>query len=356
MGLFEKDRNLNDAPHEVRLVVDASSFREKALGFQMRLDRFLAAHLKWRSRSSVQSLVKDGYVTVDRARPEAPAGTGRFEVERRPGARMQNGTRVVIRIPDQYRTLLLGETRDELDVLWEDSEALAVDKPPHIAIHPSGRHMTDTLIQRVHKRFEAEIESGAMLPRLCHRLDRETSGIVLVAKRPSTHAQLATQFEDRRVTKDYLAILDGQPPTPKGTIDAPIRLSTTSPVELEMTTAADGLPCRTDWETLAESDDCTLVLVHLHTGRQHQIRVHMAAIGAPLLGDKLYGPDREIFLRHTTGQLTDLDHERLVLDRHALHAHRLTFKPLESREPTKVTSPLPPDLTQHFPEFAHLPT
>ena len=352
MGLFEKDRNLNDAPTDVRLVVDASTFREKARGFAMRLDHFLAAHLKWRSRSSVQSLVKGGYVSVDRSRPDAPEGTGELHVERRPGTRLHHGTRVVIRIPDEYRTLLLGETKDELDVLWEDAHALAVDKPPHVAVHPSGRHMTDTLIQRVHRRYEDDIEAGSMLPRLCHRLDRETSGIVLVAKHPRTHARLTTQFEERRVTKDYLAIVDGVPPMPTGSIDAPIRLSTTSPVELEMTTAADGLPCRTDWETLAEADGRALVLVHLFTGRQHQIRVHMAAVGAPLVGDKLYGPDREIFLRHTAGELTDFDREQLVLDRHALHAHRLEFTALESGERAEVVSPLSPDLCEAFPAFA----
>jgi len=354
LGLFEKDRNLNDAPTEVNLVVDASAFREKAKGFQMRLDRFLAANLKWRSRSSVQTLVKDGYVSVDAARPDAPGGTGAWRVETRPGARLLHGSRVRIRIPDEFRTLLLGETSDVLDVLYEDDEALAVDKPPLVAIHPSGRHMTDTLIQRVHRRFEREIEAGEMLPRLCHRLDRETSGIVLCAKHPATHGALTTQFEERRVTKDYLAILDGAPPEPEGSIDLPIRLSTTSPVELEMTTAADGLPCRTDWRSLGAQGGFTLVEIRLHTGRQHQIRVHMAALGAPLVGDKLYGPDREIFMRHAAGETTDLDRERLILDRHALHSHRLVFRTVGARggDDVEVVSPLPLDLREAFPDLA----
>lgn len=351
MGLFEKDRDLTEAPGEVRLVVDASAFRVKAKGFAMRLDHFLAHHLKWRSRSSVQTLVKDGYVEVDAARPDAPEGTGQRRVERRPGARLQHGSRVVIRIPDEYRALLEGETSDELEVLYEDVDALAVEKPPLVAIHPSGRHMTDTLIQRVHLRFRDEIEAGRMLPRLCHRLDRETSGVVLVGKRPATHGALTTQFEDRLVEKDYLAILDGEPPEREGSIDAPIRLSTTSPVELEMTTAADGLPCKTDWTVLDVADGRTLVRLRIHTGRQHQIRVHMAAIGAPLVGDKLYGPDRTIFLRAAAGEMTDFDRERLVIDRHALHSHRLVFTTPRSGESVEVTSGLPRDLVEAFPEF-----
>lgn len=352
MGIFEKDRDLTEAPTEVRLVVDASTFRVPIRGFTMRLDKFLGHHLKWRSRSSVQGLIRDGYVEVDAARPEAPEGTGVRKVEKRSGAKLLHGTRVYIRIPDEYRTLLLGETQDELTVLYEDEDVLVVDKPPLIAVHPSGRHMSDTLIQRVHLRFREDIEAGRFLPRLCHRLDRETSGIVLVSKRPSTHPALTLQFEDRLVEKGYLAIVDGVPDPASGSIDAPIRLSTTSPVELEMTTAADGLPCKTDWETLAVADGRALLRLRIHTGRQHQIRVHMAAIGTPLVGDKLYGPDREIFLRAAAGELTDFDREELVIERHALHSARLVFTSPTSGEKIEILSGLPDDLCAAFPPFA----
>lgn len=355
MGIFEKDRDLTEAPTEVRLDVDASDFRVPVRGFAMRLDRFLAHHLKWRSRSSVQGLIRGGYVEVDAARPEAPRGTGVRRREGRPGAKLLHGSSVFVRIPDEYRTLLLGETSGELDVLFEDRDVVVVDKPPLVAVHPSGRHMSDTLIQRVHLRYREEIEAGELLPRLCHRLDRETSGIVLLSKRPVTHPGLTRQFEDRLVKKHYLAIVDGIPEKATGSIDAPIRLSTTSPVELEMTTAADGLPCQTDWETLATSDGYALLRLQIHTGRQHQIRVHMAAIGTPLVGDKLYGPDREIFLRAAAGEMTSGDRDLLVIDRHALHSHRLVFdSPAGSPggASVEVTSGLPDDLCEAFPAFA----
>lgn len=351
MGIFEKDRDLTEAPTDVRFVVDSSVFRVRAKGFGMRLDKFLSHHLKWRSRSSVQTLIKDGYVTVSPARPESPEGTGPPKVESRPGARLLHGARVVIRIPDEYRTLLLGETKDELDVLYEDDHALGLDKPPLIAVHPSGRHMTDTLIQRVHMRFKDDIEGGRLLPRLCHRLDRETSGVVLVSKQPATHAMLTTQFEDRKVEKEYLAILEGEPPEPTGSIDAPIRVSTTSEVDLQMTVAGDGLPCQTDWRVLDVAHGRSLVKLRIHTGRQHQIRVHMAAIGVPLVGDKLYGPDNTIFLRSAAGEMTDYDRELMVIERHALHSHRLVFRSPDGHAPTEVVSDLPADLREAFPEF-----
>ena len=166
-----------------------------------------------------------------------------------------------------------------------------------------------------------------------------------------THPALTIQFEDRLVKKGYLAIVEGVPEQASGSIDAPIRLSTTSPVDLEMTTAADGLHCKTDWETLAVENGRSLLRLRIHTGRQHQIRVHMAAIGTPLIGDKLYGPDREIFLRYVAGEMTDFDREQLIIDRHALHSHRLVFTSPTSGESVEITSGLPDDLAAAFPEF-----
>ena len=128
--------------------------------------------------------------------------------------------------------------------------------------------------------------------------------------------------------------------------------STTSPVELEMTTAADGLPCQTDWRVEASVGGYSRLRLRIHTGRQHQIRVHMAAIGTPIVGDKLYGPDREIFLRSAAGTLTDWDREQLVIDRHALHSARLVFRSPAADEPTCIESSLPGDLVEAFPQFA----
>lgn len=347
MGLLPKDRDLNQPLEEVRLVVDASDFRVKAESLVLRLDQFLGEHLTWRSRSSIQRLVKDGYVLVDPSTPDHPGGTGEARPERRPGRKLRHGSRVVVVIPEEHRLALGTEDVGPLSILYEDEEVVAVDKPPLVAVHPSGRHMSDTLIQRVHAHYSEEIEAGQMLPRLCHRLDRETSGIVLVAKRPRTHPVLMGQFEGREVEKAYLAIVHGTDLPGALSITDPIGSARASQIRLKMAVRGDGLPSRTDIEVLEVTRDLSLVRCDLFTGRQHQIRVHLAARGHPIVGDKLYGEDDGFFLRAASGELTDRDRSVLVLDRHALHNHRLVFdSPAEGR--VEVQSPLAQDMRQLF--------
>ena len=217
-------------------------------------------------------------------------------LETRPGRHLRHGSRVVVRIPDELRLPMLKESTDELAILYEDEAILAVDKPPMVVVHPSGRYLSDTLIQRVHKRYGQgfELERGGA-PRLCHRLDRETSGVVLVGKNPIAHADVMGQFERREVEKEYQAIVWGSPERDGGTIDMPIGEARVSKIELKMTIQADGQPSRTDWRVLERLQDCALVACAPYTGRQHQIRVHMAAIGHPVVGDKLYGDDDSMF-------------------------------------------------------------
>lgn len=343
MGLLPKDRDLNEPLEEVELVVNASDFRVKAADLVLRLDQFLSEHLTWRSRSSIQRLVKDGYVFLDPATPEHPRGSGQTARETRPGRKLRHGSRVVVVIPEELRLHTpVGET-GPVTVLYEDEEVLAVDKPALVAVHPSGRHMADTLIQRVHAHFKDEVEAGRMLPRLCHRLDRETSGIVLLAKHPRSHPGLMGQFEQRKVEKAYLAVVHGTELPPVASISEPIGSARASEIRLKMAVRADGLPCRTDIEVLQRVHGRSLVRCDLFTGRQHQIRVHLAARGHPIIGDKLYGDDDGLFLRGAAGELTDSDRRALVLERHALHNHRLQFES-PAAGVVEVTCPLPADL------------
>jgi 23S rRNA pseudouridine1911/1915/1917 synthase len=344
VSLFPKNRDLTQAPDQVELTVDGSFYRIKAESVNVRLDRFLGDHMRWRSRTSLQALVKGGYVHVDAATPDHPGGTGVAYVEVRPGRKLRHGSRVIVVIPEESRLRLDGSASDELAVLYEDDEVLAVDKPPHVAVHPSGRHFADTLIQRVHARYGTSIEEGAVAPRLCHRLDRETSGIVLVGKRPATHGEVMRQFEERSVEKEYLAIVWGEMAQDSGIADFPLAPARASAIRLKMTVAADGAPSRTDWQVVARYDGYTLVSCRLGTGRQHQIRVHLAALGYPVVGDKLYGPDDGCFLRANNGTLSPADRARLELDRQALHNHRLVFRSPATDARTEVLSPLAPDL------------
>lgn len=344
MGIFPKDRDLTRPPDRVELRVDASYFREPIEGFQVRLDHFLAAHLKWRSRSSIQELVRDSYVLVDSSTPDQPSGSGREECERRPGRRLRHGCRVVVLIPDELRQPETDADPSVLSPLYEDAEVVAFDKPPLMPVHPSGRHLADTLIQRVHAYYRDEVRAGRLLPRLCHRLDRETSGIVLIGKNPRTHRKVMKQFEARRVEKHYLAIVQGVIADQRGLIDFPLAPSRTSSIALKISAQADGLPSRTGWEVVERYDSYTLVSCELHTGRQHQIRVHLAAIGHPVVGDKLYGPDEQLFQRSTDGTLTERDLAVLEMPRHALHNHRLAFVSPAHGERVEIESPLAPDM------------
>jgi len=350
MGLFPKDRDLNRTLEELDLELSASTFREKADGFQMRLDHFLAHHLSWRSRTSIQELVRDGWVAVDAATPDHPRGRGELSTEKRPGRRLGHGSKVRITIPPESRRLLEVEGAGEVEVIYEDEAVLAVDKPPLVPVHPSGRHFHDTLIQRVHARFATEVRDGLLAPRLCHRLDRETSGIVLIAKDRRSHTLVSGQFEERYVDKEYLAIVHGVMREDAGELDMALGPATSSRIRLKMAVRADGLPSRTDFEVVERLERVTLVRCRLFTGRQHQIRVHLASIGHPLVGDKLYGEDEGVFERAAEGELGPDDLARLELPRHALHHAQLGFRTPDGSRRVVIESRLAPDLEQYLRE------
>ena len=350
MGLFPKDRDLTRVLREVVLPVRASDYQVRPRDLHVRLDAFLRRHLRWRSRNSIQQLIHDGFVLVDPARPDRPHGGGDPSVERRPGRRLLDGSSVVVRIPESLQIQAPEGTSAELVVLYEDPRVLAVDKPAGVTVHPSGRHLTDTLIQRVHARYARAEDEGHpdRVLKLCHRLDKETSGVVLVARERRAHALLMGQFERREVEKEYLAIVHGVPASDHGVIELPLAPSRTSRVHLKVAVAADGQPSRTSWRVLETGADCALLSCEPHTGRQHQIRVHLEAIGHPVVGDKLYGVSEDVFLRQAAGELSESDRRSLGLARHALHNHRLAFFHPVTGERTEVVSPLPPDMEDYL--------
>ncbi|MCH2102383.1 MAG: RluA family pseudouridine synthase [Planctomycetes bacterium] len=341
MGLFGKDRDLTQPQDRVELLVDASALGERVEDVSIRLDSFLARHLKWRSRSSLKELVRDGWVYVDASTPERPEGTGELKLETRSGRKLRHGSRVVIVIPPENRQAPPEDIDTDLTVLYEDSACVAVMKPAPLAVHPTARYLNDSLLLRLHAMYSEEMSAGGARPRLCHRLDRETSGVLLVAKGAAEHAELSRQFEDREVEKRYLAVVHGVPQAEAGTCDHPIGPSRTSSIRLKMACVADGQESRTDWRVLERFGDRALLECELFTGRQHQIRVHLAGIGHPIIGDKLYGEDETIFQRAADDELTDADHAQLVIDRQALHHHQLSFTTPATGERVTVESPLP---------------
>jgi 23S rRNA pseudouridine1911/1915/1917 synthase len=325
-------RDLSRPLEQLKVLVDARLDGQ-------RLDLALTTVITWRSRSSIHRLIDAGLVRVEGHHVAA-------------SRRVRLGETIVIEVPPNPIASPDPGAGVEFPVLHEDQWMIAIDKPPGMAVHPSGRRLDGTVLQALHRRFRRPEDPGHdVVPRLLHRIDVETSGVLAVGLDEQFHAQVARQFEDRLVEKTYLAVVFGRPAVREGTIDLPIVPDKKSAVRLKQTTGAPGtgMPAVTGYRVLRSTADFSLLEVRPKTGRTHQIRIHMAAIGCPLVGDKLYGLDERIFLHQLAGTLDDGHRAALVLDRHALHAHRLTFHhPMLARELTLV-APLPPDMAALVP-------
>jgi 23S rRNA pseudouridine1911/1915/1917 synthase len=305
-----------------------------------RLDGYVAERLEWRSRREVQRAIEVGAIAVLPFKEASGSAIGAL----RAGLRLRAGQAVVVRLPAAWKQA--GQQAPsafrDLEVLYEDEDLLAVSKPANVNVYPTPRHRSGSLIERVHAR-EAELRrEGRYRPTLCHRLDRETSGLVLFARNRSARAHVSDQFERRSVVKVYLALVAGEVAGEEGRIDLPIGSHPNSPIEIRMSTPRDGsgLPASTLWRVVQRLAGRTLLEVRPLSGRQHQIRVHLASLGHPIVGDKLYLGGDELFLRWLDGELLEGDRQRLGLDRQALHAWRLTLShPSDGRTLTLEAPP-----------------
>lgn len=309
-----------------------------------RLDQFLTAKLPWRSRTGIQKLLAERRVLV--SWPEDP---GAEEPLDKPSARLRIGTRIIVltpvpRIPPPKN---LKDLEAGLTVLYEDEWIVCVHKPPGMTSHPAGRYLYGTLISFLASWYRSEEPANDVVPHLCHRLDRETSGVVVCSKGDHVRHLMGKKFEGREVRKTYLAIVEGEMNSDEGSIDMPMDRDVHASVRVKMRVVRNGgLHALTRWRVVDRVPGFTLVECSPLTGRQHQIRVHLAALGHPIVGDKLYGPNERFFADHVDGRLSDEAKRRLRLDRHALHAHRIQFEhPVEARTLT-VESPLPADMAE----------
>ena len=276
-----------------------------------RLDRFLAELPEIGSRAVAERLVRDGGVRVDgRARSKSH--------------KLEAGQEVEYDAPAP-RPSELEPQEMELEVPYEDEHLLVVDKPAGIVVHPSAGHAEGTL---VHGLLALDIEGGEETdrPGIVHRLDRDTSGLLVVARSPEAHRRLQEAVRRREVTREYVALVVGRPRSRRGTIDAPIGRDRHDPLRhsLDTDSPRDAL---THFEIERELDGYTLLRVTLETGRTHQIRVHLAAIDLPVAGDPTYGRPGV-----------------LGLERQFLHAARLAFDHPFTGERIEVESELPADL------------
>ena len=310
-----------------------------------RLDGFLSGRLGWRSRTSFRRIIEEGRVRILPFKDPQGARVGRT----RPGLRLRAGQEVVVRLAALHaacRSEAPVPAYEPLRVVFEDSCLLAVNKPPQVSVYATRRHPKGSLIERVHARSRALFGESHDPPSLCHRLDRETSGLVLFAKTPRARAGIGRQLEDHRPVKTYLALVRGQLRETSGTIDLPIANDTASRVELRQGVARPGRgrSAITDWRIRTRLDRHTLVELRPRTGRQHQLRVHMAALGHPIVGDKLYLGGDDLFLRSLAGPLEASDRARLGLERQALHAWRMELVHPGSGDRLEVEAPLWEDL------------
>lgn len=308
-------------------------FQVPAEAAGMRVDVFVQSRLRRTSRTRARAIVERSAYTQDGRRLAA-------------SDRVREGQTIALwRDPFEPE----GELAP-LPVLYEDEHLLVIDKPPFVAVHPTARYHKHTVI----KRLEAE-RPGEFLA-LIHRLDRETSGVLMLARTPEAEREFKLLLERRSLgqggsesecEKEYLALVRGVPPD--GLVDLPLEPDPVSELRVKMRVAAPGtgLPAQTAVRVLEHRAGYALVSCGLHTGRQHQIRVHLAALGFPLVGDKLYGADERLLARAADGQLTPEDLAVLELSRHALHAHQYRLAHAMTGRPLALIAPLAPDL-EHF--------
>ena len=280
---------------------------------EMRLDRFLAGQRVGLTRSQLHRIVVDGWVRLN-GQPTKPS------------QRVRAGDWVSLTIPPP-RSLDVIPQWMPLTVVHQDQHIVVIDKPAGLSVHPGPGHPDRTLVNALLARCpDIQGIGGAIRPGIVHRLDKDTSGLMVVAKTHAAHQALCEQLKARRVTKGYLALATGSVTPVEGQIDAPIARD---PRERKrMAVVAGGRDSRTRYRVIERMGGHTLLEMYLETGRTHQIRVHLAYIGHPILGDTVYGKRDP------------------VLGRHFLHAYHLGFQHPIGGAPVEFRSPLPDELAR----------
>ncbi len=281
-----------------------------------RLDHFLRERLPQYTRSRLQQWIDQGRVEVDGAAGRSSSilkGSERIHVE-----------------PAELPALRAVPEEIPLDILYEDADVIAINKPAGMVVHSgAGRH-TGTLVNALLHRFgNLSQVGGPVRPGIVHRLDRLTSGVLLIARNDAAHQHLARQFSSREVEKIYLALVHGSLKADQGRITAPITRDLRQRVRMTAK-LAHGRSAITEYRVLKRFEKFTFLEVKIGTGRTHQIRVHLASIGHPVVGDKLYGAPAS------------------TLGRYFLHAHRITFTSRASGDRITITAPLPAELQQYL--------
>jgi len=281
-----------------------------------RLDGFLAEAMEELSRSRIQNLCQDGMITVN----------GK---EAKKNQKLKGGDVIEVEIPAPAPTEIVPQDIP-LDIIYEDDSVLVINKPKGMVVHPAPGHPDGTIVNAVMHHCGERLSGigGELRPGIVHRIDKDTSGLLMIAKNDKAHAALSAQLKDKSLARVYEAIVLGNLKEEKGTVDAPIGRSLRD--RKKMAVVEGGRPAVTHYETVARYNGYCHVRCHLETGRTHQIRVHMASIGHPLAGDEVYGRGRE-----KTG-----------LEGQCLHAGRIRFIHPDTGEAMEFSCPMPDYFTQ----------
>lgn len=297
-----------------------------------RLDRFLAGQLPDLSRTRIQSLVDHGRVTLNGA-----PGKRSYRVE--------EGDSVVIEIPAPSAAAAQPE-RIPLAILYQDDDVAVVNKPAGMIVHPGAGAKSGTIVNALLHEFGARGElssvGGELRPGIVHRLDRETSGALLIARNDLAHRALVEQFSGRKIEKTYVALVHGRLKEDAGRIELPVARDLHRRIRMT-TRRREGRAARTDWRVRLRLPGYTLAEADLHTGRTHQIRVHFSALGHPVVGDALYGAPRQPKVGSASLP---------PLERNFLHAARICFAHPTTGKAIEVRAPLPAELADYLREIA----
>ncbi len=293
----------------------------------IRLDVFLSTHSSELSRSRIQALIKKGFVKLNN-RPSKPS------------CKLRAGDHVFLTIPPPEAYLLKPE-EVEFGILHEDESLIVVDKPPGLVVHPGPGHNSGTLVHGLLKHCRDLSGIGGVLrPGIVHRLDKDTSGLMVVAKNDKAHSSLSSQFKAGKVKKQYVALVHGRTKVDEQEIDLPISRHPKKRKEMAVALSG-GKRALTRWKKIEEfQSGFSLLSISIKTGRTHQIRVHLSHVGHPVVGDPVYGYGRRWWKKHP------LNEKGIIasINRQMLHAKRLGFFHPDQERYLEFESPLPEDM------------
>ena len=319
--MSEDELDLPDEPLELIVAPSEAGWR---------LDAFLAQHLSDYSRVHLRRAITAGAARVD-------------EYGAKPSYRLRAGQRVRFVLPELPREAPRPENIP-LEILFQDDWLAAVNKPPGMVVHPARGHWSGTLASAVQYHLGTlSTAGGPTRPGIVHRLDRDTSGVILVARHDQAHARLAAQFESRSIQKEYYALVSGRPRLDRDMIDEPIGMHPQHREKMAIRRGeAAAREAQSFYEVQERFDGFAAMRILPKTGRTHQIRVHLHHIGCPVLCDRQYGGRAQI----TRGEIRrDPSNQEVLLDRQALHARKISLTHPGSGEPLTIEAPLPADIS-----------